>query len=49
MKTLKKIGFYIAVPFIYIAMVIHTAYKLWYYKQVIKEAISPTKEQTENE
>ena len=49
MKTLKKIGFYIAVPFIYIAMVIHTAYKLWYYKQVMKELLTPAKENKENE
>ncbi len=38
MKKLRKIAFYIAVPFIYIAMVIHNAYKLWFYKQVLNEA-----------
>ena len=47
MKTLKKIAFYFAVPFIYVAMVIHNAYKLWYYKQVLNEA-TQKKENTKN-
>ena len=43
MKTLKRILFYIAVPVIYLAMLIHTAFQFHIRKKLTDEAVSAGK------